>query len=60
MDTVISGKQSDCSSAKACLAQCGLCHGTSGAFRKTLKGQWVHAFCAEVLIYLFSLYSCFH
>ncbi|XP_062233262.1 uncharacterized protein LOC133930603 isoform X3 [Phragmites australis] len=49
-DSVISGSQSDCNGAKACLVQCGLCHGTSGAFRKTLKGQWVHAFCAEWLL----------
>jgi hypothetical protein len=26
-----------------------MCHGTSGAFRKTTDGQWVHAFCAEVI-----------
>lgn len=50
LDSVISGNQSDCNGAKAFLVQCGLCHGTSGAFRKTLKGQWVHAFCAEVMI----------
>jgi hypothetical protein len=53
LDTVLSGKQSDCNGLKACSVQCGLCYGTSGAFRKTMKGQWVHAFCAEVLIYLF-------
>ncbi|XP_040969610.1 uncharacterized protein [Gossypium hirsutum] len=28
-------------------AECGLCGGTTGAFRKSLDGQWVHAFCAE-------------
>ncbi|KAL6605990.1 hypothetical protein ACP70R_041643 [Stipagrostis hirtigluma subsp. patula] len=49
-DCVVSDNQSDCNSAKACLAQCALCHGTSGAFRKTVKGQWVHAFCAEWLL----------
>jgi hypothetical protein len=49
-DSVISGNQSDCNGVKACLVQCGLCHGTSGAFRRTVKGQWVHAFCAEWLL----------
>jgi hypothetical protein len=49
-DSVISRNQSDCNGVKACLVQCGLCHGTSGAFRRTVKGQWVHAFCAEVMI----------
>ncbi|XP_024020764.1 uncharacterized protein LOC21398060 isoform X2 [Morus notabilis] len=29
------------------LAECGLCGGTTGAFRKSSDGQWVHAFCAE-------------
>jgi formate dehydrogenase maturation protein FdhE len=48
LDAVISSNQSG--GAKARLVQCGLCHGTAGAFRKTLKGQWVHAFCAEVPI----------
>ncbi|XP_061350490.1 uncharacterized protein LOC133295665 isoform X2 [Gastrolobium bilobum] len=28
-------------------AECALCGGTTGAFRKTSDGQWVHAFCAE-------------
>ncbi|XVE55411.1 hypothetical protein DITRI_Ditri03aG0156500 [Diplodiscus trichospermus] len=28
-------------------AECGLCCGTTGAFRKSMDGQWVHAFCAE-------------
>nr|KJB16265.1 hypothetical protein B456_002G220300 [Gossypium raimondii] len=28
-------------------AECGLCGGTTGAFRKSVDGQWVHAFCAE-------------
>jgi len=31
-------------------ARCVMCHGTSGAFRKTTDGQWVHAFCAEWLL----------
>jgi hypothetical protein len=47
-DTVISANASDCSGAISWLVHCGLCHGTLGAFRKTTKGQWVHAFCAEV------------
>lgn len=29
------------------VAECGLCGGTAGAFRKSNDGQWVHAFCAE-------------
>ncbi|KAK1368933.1 hypothetical protein POM88_035025 [Heracleum sosnowskyi] len=29
------------------LAECGLCGGTGGAFRKTTDGQWIHVFCAE-------------
>ncbi|KAL5844155.1 hypothetical protein ACOSQ4_010113 [Xanthoceras sorbifolium] len=29
------------------VAECGLCGGTTGAFRKSADGQWVHAFCAE-------------
>ncbi|KAK7275707.1 hypothetical protein RIF29_16829 [Crotalaria pallida] len=29
------------------IAECGLCGGTAGAFRKSSDGQWVHAFCAE-------------
>ncbi|XP_055959987.1 uncharacterized protein LOC126665739 isoform X2 [Mercurialis annua] len=28
--------------------ECGLCGGTTGAFRKSSDNQWVHAFCAEV------------
>ncbi|KAL6861844.1 hypothetical protein ACP4OV_017544 [Aristida adscensionis] len=48
--SVVSCNQSDCNGAKAYLVRCGLCHGTSGAFRKTLKGHWVHAFCAEWLL----------
>lgn len=31
------------------VAECALCGGTSGAFRKSSDGQWVHAFCAEVI-----------
>ncbi|XP_039055564.1 uncharacterized protein LOC120198295 isoform X2 [Hibiscus syriacus] len=27
--------------------ECGLCGGTTGAFRKSVDGKWVHAFCAE-------------
>ncbi|WCJ44574.1 PHD finger family protein [Euphorbia peplus] len=29
------------------VAECGLCPGTSGAFRRSTDGHWVHAFCAE-------------
>lgn len=29
------------------VAECELCGGTAGAFRKSNDGQWVHAFCAE-------------
>ncbi|KAL5225734.1 hypothetical protein ABZP36_012373 [Zizania latifolia] len=47
---IVTASQSDCNGSKSCLAQCVLCHGTSGAFRKTIKGQWVHAFCAEWLL----------
>ncbi|KAF8030393.1 hypothetical protein BT93_E2740 [Corymbia citriodora subsp. variegata] len=28
-------------------AECALCGGTTGAFRKCTDGKWVHAFCAE-------------
>ncbi|CAJ1974169.1 unnamed protein product [Sphenostylis stenocarpa] len=28
-------------------AECALCGATTGAFRKSSDGQWVHAFCAE-------------
>ncbi|KAK4803240.1 hypothetical protein SAY86_001443 [Trapa natans] len=28
-------------------AECAICGGTTGAFRKTTSGQWIHAFCAE-------------
>ncbi|XP_052158314.1 uncharacterized protein LOC127776038 [Oryza glaberrima] len=47
---VVAGSQSDCDGSKPCLAQCDLCHGTSGAFRKTIKGRCIHAFCAEWLL----------
>ncbi|KAL5992913.1 hypothetical protein ACLOJK_013832 [Asimina triloba] len=30
--------------------RCGLCGGTTGAFRKTIDGIWVHAFCAEWIL----------
>ncbi|KAL8482041.1 hypothetical protein ACS0TY_028261 [Phlomoides rotata] len=29
------------------VAECGLCGGTAGAFRKSVGGQWIHALCAE-------------
>ncbi|CAL0305533.1 unnamed protein product [Lupinus luteus] len=29
------------------IAECALCGGTTGAFRRSSDGQWVHAFCAE-------------
>ncbi|KAE8077390.1 hypothetical protein FH972_015958 [Carpinus fangiana] len=29
------------------VVECGLCRGTTGAFRKSSSGEWVHAFCAE-------------
>ncbi|KAL6515595.1 hypothetical protein OROHE_018629 [Orobanche hederae] len=29
------------------VAECGLCGGTAGAFRKSVAGQWIHALCAE-------------
>ncbi|XP_004515667.1 uncharacterized protein [Cicer arietinum] len=32
------------------VAECALCGGTTGAFRKSSNGQWVHAFCAEWLL----------
>ncbi|CAA7395728.1 unnamed protein product [Spirodela intermedia] len=32
---------------ESCVAECGLCGGTAGAFRKTANGQWVHNLCAE-------------
>ncbi|KAL5212227.1 hypothetical protein ABZP36_023074 [Zizania latifolia] len=44
------GDQSDRNGTNLSLVQCDLCHGTSGAFRKTADGQWIHAFCAEWLL----------
>ncbi|XP_076952117.1 uncharacterized protein LOC143625748 isoform X2 [Bidens hawaiensis] len=32
------------------VAECRLCCGTIGAFRKSTDGQWVHAFCAEWIL----------
>uniref|UniRef100_A0A2P2MIN1 Uncharacterized protein LOC103499277 isoform X3 n=1 Tax=Rhizophora mucronata TaxID=61149 RepID=A0A2P2MIN1_RHIMU len=29
------------------VAECGVCGGATGAFRKSGDGRWVHAFCAE-------------
>ncbi|XVF36831.1 hypothetical protein REPUB_Repub19eG0092300 [Reevesia pubescens] len=29
------------------VSECSLCGGTTGAFRKSVDGRWVHAFCAE-------------
>lgn len=29
------------------VAECGLCGGTAGAFRKSVGGHWIHALCAE-------------
>ncbi|CAA0809914.1 PHD finger family protein [Striga hermonthica] len=29
------------------VAKCSLCGGTTGAFRKSVDGQWIHALCAE-------------
>lgn len=29
------------------VAECGLCGTSTGAFRKSTNGEWVHAFCAE-------------
>ncbi|KAG0499429.1 hypothetical protein HPP92_004120 [Vanilla planifolia] len=31
-------------------AHCSLCGGVTGAFRKSVDGEWVHAFCAEWLL----------
>ncbi|EMS45568.1 NuA3 HAT complex component NTO1 [Triticum urartu] len=45
-----SSDQSDSNGTKLSLVRCALCHGTSGAFRKTIDGQWTHAFCAEWLL----------
>lgn len=32
------------------VVECCLCGGTTGAFRKSTDGQWVHAFCAEWIL----------
>ncbi|XP_076958121.1 uncharacterized protein LOC143633759 [Bidens hawaiensis] len=32
------------------VAECRLCGGVTGAFRKSIDGQWVHAFCAEWIL----------
>lgn len=41
---------------KPCFAsECGLCGGSAGAFRKSTDGQWVHAFCAEVELFIILL-----
>ncbi|XP_051123704.1 uncharacterized protein LOC127246404 isoform X2 [Andrographis paniculata] len=29
------------------IAECGICGGSAGAFRKSENGHWIHAFCAE-------------
>ncbi|XP_062221873.1 uncharacterized protein LOC133921131 isoform X3 [Phragmites australis] len=49
-EAAVTSNQSDCNGRKLSFARCGMCHGTSGAFRKTADGQWVHAFCAEWLL----------
>lgn len=41
------------------VAECALCGGTTGAFRKSSDGQWVHAFCAEVTLSFFFLFKFF-
>ncbi|CAM0943875.1 unnamed protein product [Alopecurus aequalis] len=45
-----SSEQSDCNDTDVPLVRCTLCHGKSGAFRKAIDGQWIHAFCAEWLL----------
>ena len=63
LETSTASDKSDCNGKKLPFARCVMCHGTSGAFRKTTDGQWVHAFCAEVIIdvnlLLFKCLSCF-
>uniref|UniRef100_J3LHG5 PHD-type domain-containing protein n=1 Tax=Oryza brachyantha TaxID=4533 RepID=J3LHG5_ORYBR len=44
------GDQTDCNGTDLSLVHCDLCHGISGAFRKTADGKWIHAFCAEWLL----------
>lgn len=41
-------------------AECGLCGGTTGAFRKSVNGLWIHAFCAEVIFVFFPDLLIFH
>lgn len=31
------------------VAECGICGGANGAYRKSSDGHWIHAFCAEVI-----------
>ncbi|XP_034575751.1 uncharacterized protein [Setaria viridis] len=50
LETPTTSDKLDCNGKKSPFARCGMCHGTSGAFRKTADGQWVHAFCAEWLL----------
>lgn len=45
--------QTDGKDRSAAIAQCGLCGGATGAFRKSADGQWVHALCAEVIYLAF-------
>jgi hypothetical protein len=63
LETPTTSDSLECNGKKSPFAWCGMCHGTSGAFRKTADGQWVHAFCAEVIIdgnlLLFECLSCF-
>ncbi|KAM0880887.1 hypothetical protein ACQ4PT_033289 [Festuca glaucescens] len=49
-EAVSSNDQADCNDKYVSLVRCALCHGTSGAFRKTIDDQWIHAFCAEWLL----------
>lgn len=42
--------EADCNDKYVSMVRCALCHGTSGAFRKTIDDQWIHAFCAEWLL----------
>uniref|UniRef100_A0A0D9VLI5 PHD-type domain-containing protein n=1 Tax=Leersia perrieri TaxID=77586 RepID=A0A0D9VLI5_9ORYZ len=44
------GEQPDRNGTNPSSVYCDLCHGISGAFRKTADGQWIHAFCAEWLL----------
>ncbi|KAM0926887.1 hypothetical protein ACQ4PT_003056 [Festuca glaucescens] len=49
-EAVSSSGEADCNDKYVSLVRCALCHGTSGAFRKTIDDQWIHAFCAEWLL----------